>query len=80
LETDWSKLNRNGTARLFAFEMDSRIALEEFRLKHGTVLAEIAERGTLLDESDVKELLNLSLPGLDEVMALFELSEFDSIG
>lgn len=71
------EVDRNGTARLFAFEMDSRIALEEFRKKHGAVLAEIAERGTLLDESDVKELLNLSLPGLDEVMALFELSEFD---
>jgi len=37
----------------------------------------IAERGTLLDESDIGELLNLSLPGLDEVMALFELSEFE---
>jgi len=71
------EVDRNGTAGLFAFEMDSRIALEEFRQKHGKVLAEIAERGTLLDESDIKELLNLSLPGLDEVMALFELSEFD---
>jgi len=71
------EVDRKGSARLFAFEMDSRIALEEFRQKHGKVLAEIAERGTLLDETDVKELLNLSLPGLDEVMALFELSEFD---
>lgn len=64
-------------AKLFAFEMDARAALEEFRVRHGKVLAEIAERGTLLDESDINELLNLSLPGLDEVMALFELSELD---
>jgi arsenite-transporting ATPase len=44
------------------------------------VLAEIAERGTLLDEEDINELLSLSLPGLDEVMSLFELSELDREG
>jgi len=44
------------------------------------VLAEIAERGTLLDEEDINQLLSLSLPGLDEVMSLFELSELDRDG
>jgi arsenite-transporting ATPase len=34
----------------------------------------------LLDEEDINELLNLSLPGLDEVMSLFELSELDREG
>lgn len=53
------------------------MALERFRTKYGPLLAEIAERGTLLDEADINELLNLSLPGLDEVMSLFELSELD---
>jgi len=64
-------------ARLFAYEMDASLALERFRAAHGKVLAEIAERGTLLDEDDINELLSLSLPGLDEVMSLFELSELD---
>lgn len=67
-------------AKLIAYEMDAALALERFREAHGKVLAEIAERGTLLDEEDIKELLNLSLPGLDEVMALFELSELDRGG
>jgi arsenite-transporting ATPase len=67
-------------ARLFAYEMDASLALERFRAEHGKVLAEIAERGTLLDEDDIKQLLNLSLPGLDEVMSLFELSELDREG
>lgn len=71
------EVSRNGTAKLVAFEMDAKVALEDFRNKHGRVLTEIAERGTLLDESDIRELLDLSLPGLDEVMALFELSELD---
>ena len=66
--------------RLFAYEMDASLALERFRAAHGKVLAEIAERGTLLDEEDIKELLSLSLPGLDEVMSLFELSELEREG
>ena len=67
-------------ARLFAYEMDASLALERFRTEHGKVLAEIAERGTLLDEEDINELLSLSLPGMDEVMSLFELSELDREG
>ena len=67
-------------AKLIAYEMDATLALERFRTAHGNVLAEIAERGTLLDEEDINELLNLSLPGLDEVMSLFELSELDREG
>jgi len=67
-------------ARIVAYEMDATVELERFRQAHGKVLAEIAERGTFLDESDISELLNLSLPGLDEVMALFELSELDRSG
>lgn len=67
-------------ARLFAYEMEARAALENFKSKHRAVIQEIAERGTLLDESDINEFLNLSLPGMDEVMALFELSELDRAG
>lgn len=67
-------------AKLIAYEMNAALALERFREAHGKVLAEIAERGTLLDEEDINELLNLSLPGLDEVMSLFELSELDRAG
>ena len=71
---------RRGKARLVAYEMDAGAALAEFKTKHRAVLAEIAERGTLLDESDISALLDLSLPGMDEVMALFELSELDRAG
>jgi len=75
-----TEVARSKHSRIVAFEMDAGAALEKFRAQHGPVLAEIAERGTFLDESDISELLNLSLPGLDEVMALFELSELDRSG
>jgi arsenite-transporting ATPase len=68
---------RRGASRLEAREMDANAALEQFIEKHRSVLKEIADRGTLLDETDINELLDLSLPGLDEVMALFELSDLD---
>lgn len=68
---------RRTSARLEAREMNASAALELFKAKHRGVLTEIGDRGTLLDESDINELLDLSLPGLDEVMALFELSELD---
>ncbi|HVF42087.1 MAG TPA: TRC40/GET3/ArsA family transport-energizing ATPase, partial [Pyrinomonadaceae bacterium] len=69
-----------GAPRLFAREMDAARALEEFKTKHRAVLAEIADRGTILDEADINDLLDLSLPGMDEVMALFELSEVERAG
>lgn len=74
------KVAEHKGAKLIAYEMDAALALERFREAHGKVLVEIAERGTLLDEEDINELLNLSLPGLDEVMSLFELSELDRKG
>jgi arsenite/tail-anchored protein-transporting ATPase len=70
-----TEVARRGKAMLEAREMDSAAALERFKAKHLGALREIADRGTLLDETDIDELLDLSLPGLDEVMALFELSD-----
>ena len=74
------KVARRGKAQLFALEMDAVRALEEFKNEHRAILQEIAERGTLLDETDINELLDLSLPGMDEVMALFELTELERTG
>jgi arsenite-transporting ATPase len=75
-----TEVARRGRARLDAFEMDAERALEEFKAQHRATLQEIGERGTLLDESDINELLDLSLPGMDEVMSLFELSELERAG
>ena len=75
-----TEIAKHSGGKLIGYEMDANAALERFREKHGKTLAEIAERGTFLDEADIHDLLNLSLPGMDEVMALFELSELDRAG
>ncbi len=55
-------------------ELDAQKCLRAFKHKHGWKLAEIALRGTFLDEEDINGFLDLSLPGLDELMALLEIS------
>src|SRR5207247_5094580 len=73
-----AEVAQHGSARLLAREMDALSALEKFKDQHRKTLSLIAERGTFLDQNDINELLDLSLPGVDEVMAIFELSELDS--
>src|ERR1035441_3292823 len=45
-----------------------------FKRKHSGKLREIASRGTFLDDSEINRFLDLSLPGLDELMAFLEIS------
>ena len=54
-------------------EIDPQESLARFKARHEEHLSTIALRGTFLDQSDVTRLLNLSIPGLDEMMALLEI-------
>ena len=54
-----TEVAKSKKARIIAFEMDAGLALENFRNQHGPVMAEIAERGTFLDESDIREVYSL---------------------
>jgi len=54
-------------------ELDARECLAAFKRQHGPQLQEIASRGTFLDQQDISRLLELSLPGLDELMASLEI-------
>ena len=62
-------LGQNLTLR----EVDPQGSLERFRARHHQHLRTIALRGTFLDEADIAQLLGLSMPGLDEMMALLEI-------
>lgn len=61
-------------ANLTVLELDARGALAAFQAEHRQKLREIALRGTFLDEEDLGHFLDLSLPGLDELMALLMIS------
>ena len=61
---------------LHAVEINPHQAFQRWLRPRRSVLATIALRGTWLDESDVRQLLRLSLPGIDEIAALLEMLRF----
>ncbi len=63
-------------SNLEVLELDAQQYLTAFREENGPTLREIAAAGTFLDDEDVNQFLNLSLPGLDELMAFFEISSW----
>ena len=65
---------------LDAVNVDAAQAFERWLAPRRSLLATIALRGTYLDEEDVGRLLNLSLPGIDEVMGLLEISRLAARG
>jgi arsenite-transporting ATPase len=62
--------------KLQVLELDAQQCLTKFREQNGGMLREIAAAGTFLDDEDIHQFLSLSLPGLDELMALFEISSW----
>jgi arsenite-transporting ATPase len=63
---------RRGT--LYAAELDADGALRRWLAARQDALRAIAERGTYLDRDDVDRFLGLSVPGVDELMGLIELT------
>lgn len=61
-------------ANLDVTELNASQCLAAFKQEHCDKLHQIASRGTFLDTEDISRLLDLSLPGLDEVMAFLEIA------
>ncbi len=66
--------------RLDAVELDADRALERWLAARRAALRAIAERGTYLDDEDIERLFRLSLPGVDELMGLIELTRLARAG
>jgi arsenite/tail-anchored protein-transporting ATPase len=63
-----------GAKGLYAANVDATTAFGRWLAPRRELLATIALRGTYLDEEDVARLLRLSLPGIDEVIGLLEIT------
>jgi arsenite/tail-anchored protein-transporting ATPase len=68
------------TGVLDAVELDADRALARWLARRRPMLRTIAERGTYLDEEDLERVLRLSFPGVDELMALVELTRLADRG
>jgi arsenite-transporting ATPase len=64
---------RGAPGGLLAVELDADGALADWLGARRRLLRTIAERGTYLDQADVERFLDLSLPGVDELVGLLEL-------
>ena len=65
---------------LHVAEVNASRALERWLADRRAALERVVLRGTWLDEEDVGRLLRLSLPGIDEIAALLELSRLGRSG
>ncbi|WKZ19815.1 MAG: ArsA family ATPase [Candidatus Jettenia sp. CY-1] len=66
--------NTNDFNNLKVWEIDARISFQKFIEKHSSALKKIINRGSFLDETDISNLLSISLPGIDELMGMIELA------
>ena len=57
-------------------ELNASTSLHKFKLQHDASLKQIAERGTFLDQSDIQNLMDSALPGMDELAAYLEIAKW----
>ena len=65
---------------LRALELDARRAFARWLSRHRRPLGDILEQGTWLDREDVEQLLDLSIPGIDELVGLLEITRLSRTG
>jgi arsenite-transporting ATPase len=71
----WSVTNDQcPMTNLYARELDAARLLDKFKQKNDAVIKKLANRGTYFDQQDIAEFFDLSLPGMDEVMAVIEIA------
>lgn len=63
-----------GVPGLDALSLDTARLLAEFNAENEAVMRAIADRGTYFDREDIANFFELSLPGMDEVMAILKIS------
>ncbi|MBU1262321.1 ArsA family ATPase [bacterium] len=59
---------------LWALEIKAEEEASEFKRKYDDVMKKIAERGTYFDRQDIEDFFSLSIPGLDEIMAVIKIA------
>lgn len=59
---------------LAALELDAPRAFRRWMNRHRRALGDILEHGTWLDRTDIEDLLRLSMPGIDELISLIEIT------
>jgi len=64
----------NDINNLWAQELNAEEEASQFKTKYDSVMKKIAERGTYFDKQDIENFFSLSIPGLDEIMAVIRIA------
>jgi arsenite-transporting ATPase len=64
---------RSGRRVFHAAELNGPRSFERWLRTHRQALGEVLEHGTWLDREDIDALLELSIPGIDELVAMLEI-------
>ncbi|MDI6855313.1 MAG: ArsA family ATPase [Candidatus Thermoplasmatota archaeon] len=67
-----TKLNEN----LWGLEVNTEELVREYKKKNELYIKTIVDRGTYLDTQDLERFFELSIPGMDELMAVRKLIDF----
>lgn len=65
---------------LWWLETDAEQLLADYKARYGRIIKEIADRATYFDRQDIESFFDLSLPGLDEVMAIIQIADLLKAG
>ena len=60
---------------VWAQELDAKELMEDFRKKNLEIIKTLVDRGTYLSREDIEEFSSLSLPGMDEMMAVIKIAD-----
>lgn len=66
----------DGFKNLAAIEVNAEEALSKFKAKYQSELRKLLDTSTGMDSEDIDEVLDLSIPGIDEVMSFKTILEF----
>jgi arsenite/tail-anchored protein-transporting ATPase len=58
---------------LDALEIDAASLLKTYKKRYGELIKQIADEGTFFSKGEIQEFFDLSLPGMDELMALVKI-------
>ena len=59
---------------IWGYEIDAEKLLKKYKAENGAIIKKMAERGTFFDQEDIENFFVMSMPGLDEVMAIIKIA------
>ena len=59
---------------IWGYEIDAEELLKKYKAENGAIIKKMAERGTFFDKEDIENFFVMSMPGLDEVMAIIKIA------